>query len=76
MLEIYKQDALAWIESINEELDCLDSTKYEANARKMLAKYHLKAETPTNAFCAQVASQKKKSDCRIWERNSKRNLMT
>ena len=26
----------------------------------MLAKYHLEAETPTKAFCAQVASQKKK----------------
>ena len=60
MLGDYKEKALERIEEINEELDCLDSSRREVNARKMLAKYHLEAETPTRAFCAQVASQKKK----------------
>ncbi len=47
MLGDYKENALKRIEEINEELDCLDSSKREANARKILAKYHLEAETPT-----------------------------
>ncbi len=57
MLGEYKERALARIREINTELDCIDSTKRETNTRKMLAKYHLEAETPTKAFCAQVASQ-------------------
>ena len=60
MIGEYKEKALERINEINSELNCIDSTKREANARKMLAKYHLEAETPTKAFCAQVASQKKK----------------
>ena len=64
MLEKYKQEALTRIQNINEELNCLDRTEWEANVRKMLAKYHLEAETLTEAFCAQVATQQKKSDWR------------
>ena len=52
MLGEYKEKALERIQEINEELDCLDSSRREVNARKTLAKYHLEAETPTKAFCA------------------------
>ena len=50
---------MARIGEINTELDCIESIKRETNMQKMLAKYHLEAETPTKAFCAQVAEQKK-----------------
>ncbi len=72
MLGDYKEKALKRIEEINEELDCLDSSRREANARKMLAKCPLEAETPTRAFCVQVASQKKKIRLsHLWKRQKK-----
>ena len=40
----------------------IDDAKNVVNAREKMAKYHLEAETPTKAFCAQVAAQKKRSD--------------
>ncbi len=69
----YKEKALERIEEINKELDCLDSSRREANARKMLAKYHLEAERPTRAFCPQVVSQEKKIRLsHLWEKRQKK----